>query len=86
MIADGLSSTAVQRHAARVATAIDQRLASEGLTRTPVCIVQQGRVAVGDEVGELLDSRVVILLVGERPGLSSPTAWASITPTIRVWG
>ncbi len=72
VIADGLSSTAVQRHAARVAAAIDQRLEAEGLTRTPVCIVQQGRVAVGDEVGDLLDSRVVILLVGERPGLSSP--------------
>lgn len=72
VIADGLSSTAVQRHAARVTTAIDQRLDAEGLTRTPVCIVQQGRVAVGDEVGELLGSRVVILLVGERPGLSSP--------------
>jgi ethanolamine ammonia-lyase small subunit len=72
VIADGLSSTAVQRHAARVAAEVDQRLSAEGLTRSPVCIVQQGRVAVGDEVGELLGSRVMILLVGERPGLSSP--------------
>ncbi|MBR9829793.1 MAG: ethanolamine ammonia-lyase subunit EutC [Oceanospirillales bacterium] len=72
VIADGLSSTAVQRHAAIVAAAVDQRLAAVGLTRTPICIVQQGRVAVGDEVGELLESRLLILLVGERPGLSSP--------------
>ena len=72
VIADGLSSTAVQRHAATVAAAVDRRLDAEGLSRTPVCIMQQGRVAIGDEVGELLDSRVVILLVGERPGLSSP--------------
>ncbi len=72
VIADGLSSTAVQCHAARVAAAVDRRLAAEGLSRSPVCIVQQGRVAVGDEVGELLASRVLILLVGERPGLSSP--------------
>ncbi|WP_027855184.1 ethanolamine ammonia-lyase subunit EutC [Marinobacterium litorale] len=72
VIADGLSSTAVQRHAAVVAAAIDRELDAEGLSRTPVCIVQQGRVAVGDEVGELLGSRMVILLVGERPGLSSP--------------
>ena len=72
VIADGLSSTAVQRHAATVVAALDRRLDAAGLSRTPVCIVQQGRVAVGDEVGELLDSRVVILLVGERPGLSSP--------------
>ncbi|XUO83028.1 ethanolamine ammonia-lyase subunit EutC [Halomonas sp. KM007] len=72
VIADGLSSTAVQRHAAKLAALIDQGLASQGLTRHPVCLVEQGRVAVGDEVGELLESRLVILLVGERPGLSSP--------------
>ncbi len=72
VIADGLSSTAVQRHAARVAAEVDRRLAAAGLTRSPVCIVQQGRVAVGDEVGELLGSRLLVLLVGERPGLSSP--------------
>ncbi|MGS2744984.1 ethanolamine ammonia-lyase subunit EutC [Halomonas sp. LS-001] len=72
VIADGLSSTAVQRHAAKLAVLIDQGLASQGLTRHPVCLVEQGRVAVGDEVGELLESRLVILLVGERPGLSSP--------------
>lgn len=72
VIADGLSSTAVQRHAVAVAQAVDRCLAREGLTRSPICIVQQGRVAVGDEVGELLGSRAVILLVGERPGLSSP--------------
>jgi len=72
VIADGLSSTAVQRHAAKLAVLIDGGLASQGLTRHPVCLVEQGRVAVGDEVGELLESRLAILLVGERPGLSSP--------------
>ncbi|WP_372966250.1 ethanolamine ammonia-lyase subunit EutC [Marinobacter sp.] len=72
VVADGLSSAAVQRHAAIVADAVAQRLKAEGLSRTPVCIVQQGRVAVGDEIGELLGSRLLILLIGERPGLSSP--------------
>lgn len=72
VLADGLSSTAVQRHAVAVLEAVDRALAAEGLTRSPVCIVRQGRVAVGDEVGELLDCRAVVLLVGERPGLSSP--------------
>ena len=38
----------------------------------PITIVEQGRVAVGDEVGELLNARCVIVLIGERPGLSSP--------------
>ena len=39
---------------------------------SPFSIVQQGRVAVGDEVGELLKTKISIVLIGERPGLSSP--------------
>lgn len=38
----------------------------------PLCVVQQGRVAVGDEVAELVGARAVVVLIGERPGLSSP--------------
>ncbi len=72
VIADGLSSTAIQRHAARMSALIAEGLAGEGLTLAPVAIVEQGRVAVGDEVAELLGCRLLILLVGERPGLSSP--------------
>ena len=41
-------------------------------TIAPVAVVEQGRVAVGDDIGELLDSRIVVVLIGERPGLSSP--------------
>jgi ethanolamine ammonia-lyase small subunit len=38
----------------------------------PLAIVQQGRVAVGDEAGELLGAQLVVVMIGERPGLSSP--------------
>ncbi|WP_372597912.1 ethanolamine ammonia-lyase subunit EutC [Amphritea sp.] len=72
VIADGLSSMAVQRHAAAMTQALLTRLESRGFKRAPVTIVNQGRVAVGDEVGELLGVELLILLVGERPGLSSP--------------
>lgn len=69
VIADGLSALAVHRHAvsllAHVLPKLDWRVA-------PVAIVEQGRVAVGDEVGELLGAQLAVVLIGERPGLSSP--------------
>ena len=70
--ADGLSALAVQRHAAPFLAALRERLALEAWTVSPLHIVMQGRVAVGDEVGELIKARAVLVLIGERPGLSSP--------------
>ncbi|APA66983.1 ethanolamine ammonia-lyase subunit EutC [Janthinobacterium sp. 1_2014MBL_MicDiv] len=70
--ADGLSALAVQRHAAPFLAALCERLALEAWTLSPLHIVAQGRVAVGDEIGELLQARAVLVLIGERPGLSSP--------------
>ena len=72
VVADGLSALAVQRHAAPLLAALRERLALEAWTVSPVMIVAQGRVAVGDEVGQLLQARAVLVLIGERPGLSSP--------------
>lgn len=72
VIADGLSSMAVQHHGAAMAEAVLNRLTSRGFSIAPVSIVMQGRVAVGDEVGECLGAELLIVLIGERPGLSSP--------------
>lgn len=72
VVADGLSTTAIQLHAAKLTQQLVKGLSNEGWTVGPICIVKQGRVAVGDEVGEILNSEVLVLLVGERPGLSSP--------------
>ncbi|MGH8417085.1 MAG: ethanolamine ammonia-lyase subunit EutC [Pseudomonas sp.] len=72
VIADGLSSLAVQRHSPAMLERIDQLAAAEGWSLTPVVLVEQGRVAVADEVAELLKARMVVILIGERPGLSSP--------------
>lgn len=72
VIADGLSAAAIEAHAAPLLATLVPGLRAEGWSLAPVAIVRQGRVAVGDEVGALLGAAMTVLLVGERPGLSSP--------------
>ena len=72
VIADGLSALAIVRNAAPFLAEVMQRIAPEGWSMAPPVIVQQGRVAVADEIGELLGVKLVVILIGERPGLSSP--------------
>lgn len=68
VIGDGLSATAVQMHAAPLVHACLERLS--GFKVAPVVVATQARVALGDDVGERLDARLVAMLIGERPGLS----------------
>jgi ethanolamine ammonia-lyase small subunit len=70
VIADGLSATACQRHAIPLLSALLPRLT--GWRVGPVVIAEQARVALGDDIGEILKAGIVVVLVGERPGLSSP--------------
>jgi ethanolamine ammonia-lyase small subunit len=70
VIADGLSARAAERHAAPLLDQLLPRLAGRNLGL--VCIVEQGRVAIGDEIGQMLRARLSVVLIGERPGLSSP--------------
>ncbi|WP_305821504.1 ethanolamine ammonia-lyase subunit EutC [Massilia brevitalea] len=72
VVTDGLSALAIMRHAAPLLQALHARLEARAWQLAPAAIVQQGRVAVGDEVGELLAAKIVLVLIGERPGLSSP--------------
>jgi ethanolamine ammonia-lyase small subunit len=74
VIADGLCALAVERYALRLleATLSLVRGSAEGWRVAPICVVEQGRVAVGDAIGEALHAQAVVVLIGERPGLSSP--------------
>ena len=72
VIADGLSALAVQRHAAPMALKIAEQASAEGWSLGPITLVEQGRVAIADEIGQRLKARMVVILLGERPGLSSP--------------
>ena len=72
VVADGLSALAVHRHTLPFLARMEEHTATDGWTLSPVILVEQGRVAVADEIGELLGARMVVMLIGERPGLSSP--------------
>jgi ethanolamine ammonia-lyase small subunit len=71
-LADGLSATAINNHAIPVLKLLLPLFESARLSLAPICVVQEGRVAIGDECGHLLQAKLVAVLIGERPGLSSP--------------
>ncbi len=70
-IEDGLSALAVQSHAVPLLGEL-VRLSARRWSGVPVIIALQGRVALGDEIGERLNARLVVVMIGERPGLSAP--------------
>lgn len=72
VVCDGLSALAIEENAVPFLATLLPALKGAGRTLAPAVVVEQGRVAVGDEVGELLGARLVVVLIGERPGLSSP--------------
>jgi ethanolamine ammonia-lyase small subunit len=72
VIGDGLSSFAIEENAAAFLDVMTPALASSNWNIAPLVLVKEARVAVGDEVGELLGAAMVVVLIGERPGLSSP--------------
>jgi ethanolamine ammonia-lyase small subunit len=70
VIADGLSAPAVHTHAAPLLQILLPKLADWRLA--PIVIACQARVALADEIGSLLGATLVVVLIGERPGLSAP--------------
>ena len=72
VIADGLSPTAVNLHAAAVTEKLLPLLREAGIALGHIVVASGARVALGDEIGEILGARMVAVLIGERPGLSAP--------------
>ncbi|MDB1125674.1 ethanolamine ammonia-lyase subunit EutC [Vibrio algarum] len=75
VVADGLSSTAIQNHAVPLLDRLVEKLGTDpknNWSLAPLTIVSQGRVAIGDDVGECLNAKITMILIGERPGLTSP--------------
>lgn len=72
VIADGLSSSAIANHGRPLINKLVPVLQERGFILSPICLVEQGRVAIGDDIAERLSARFCVVLIGERPGLSSP--------------
>lgn len=84
VIGDGLSAKAAA-HAPAVIEALQEQMARLGIRIGPVVVAEGARVALGDEVGALLGARLVVVLIGERPGLSacdSLSAYLTFAPRI----
>lgn len=72
VIGDGLSALAIEENAAGFLSVMLPLVTAAGWTLGPLVLAQQARVAIGDEIGAGLGARQVVVLIGERPGLSSP--------------
>jgi len=75
VIADGLSAQAIQGHALALLEAL--RLTLPQVQKAAVVLATQARVALGDEIGEILGAELVVVLIGERPGLSAPDSMSA---------
>jgi len=72
VVSDGLSALAANRQIVPLLAALIPRLVSEGVSLFPIFVVPFARVKIADELGETLSARHSLILLGERPGLSSP--------------
>ena len=85
VIGDGLSPAAVHAHAVELMRNLMPRLAASQIARGPVVVASGARVALGDEIGAIVKADMVVMLIGERPGLSAPDslgAYLTFAPAI----
>ncbi|WP_131194230.1 ethanolamine ammonia-lyase subunit EutC [Lichenihabitans psoromatis] len=85
VVADGLSATAAKLNARPLLDALIPLLRINGRSIGSIVLANQGRVALGDEIGALMGARMVVVLIGERPGLSAADslgAYLTLDPKI----
>ena len=72
VVADGLSANAVNSYALQLIHLLLPQI--KDITLSPIVIAKHSRVALSDSIGELFNARIALILIGERPGLSSPNS------------
>src|SRR5437764_7734742 len=87
VIGDGLSPAAVHAHAIDLVRSLVRQLAADQIKIADIAVASGARVALGDEIGAVLGARMVVMLIGERPGLSAPdslSAYLTFAPRVGV--
>jgi ethanolamine ammonia-lyase small subunit len=85
VVGDGLSPSAVNAHAVALVRNLIPRLDVDGIKISDAVAASGARVALGDEIGAILGARMIVMLIGERPGLSAPDslgAYLTFAPRI----
>lgn len=77
VITDGLSATAVNQYAAGLLQVLIPKLIAANIGTLNISLVEQGRVAIADEIGQAFAAMLSVILIGERPGLSAPDSMSA---------
>lgn len=84
ILADGLSPIAAQEQGSKLIDCLVEELSSLSMDIHPIFICSNGRVAIGDSIGEITKSKIAIVIIGERPGLTTPQSlgmYITLNPT-----
>ena len=87
VITDGLSATAINQYAAALLQLLIPKLISANTGTLNITIVEQGRVAIADEIGQAFAAMLSVILIGERPGLTAPdsmSAYLTYNPKVGI--
>ncbi|MFV0503945.1 MAG: ethanolamine ammonia-lyase subunit EutC [Lachnospirales bacterium] len=87
VVGDGLSSSAIEANIKDIIPSLTQGLKSLGIEVNEIPFVKHCRVGAMDEIGEITNSDVICILIGERPGLAtaeSMSAYIAYKPTVNM--
>jgi len=77
VVTDGLSAMAINQYAVELLQLLISKLKAANIGSININLVEQGRVAIADEIGQAFSAKLSVILIGERPGLTSPDSMSA---------